>query len=113
MIFLYETGMRLSEIVNIQLSDIIRKEDGITIRIKGKGSKIRYVPLLEDCVRHLNAYISAFHPYSDCDEYLFYTIHNTEKTKMSERSNRGNLCSVRNTSMKVPATSVWRVSIRL
>lgn len=83
MIFLYETGMRVSEIINIRLSDIIRKEDGITLRIKGKGSKIRYVPLLEGCVRHLDSFISAFHSDSDNDEYLFYTIHDSKKTKMS------------------------------
>ena len=83
MIFMYETGMRVSEIINFRLSDIIRKEDGITLRIRGKGSKTRYVPLLEDCVRHLNAYISAFHSDSQSDEYLFYTSHNSKKTKMS------------------------------
>ena len=83
MIFLYETGMRISEIINLRISDIIRKDNGITVRIKGKGSKIRYIPLLEDCVRHLDSYISAFHADSDNSEYLFYTIHGSEKTKMS------------------------------
>ena len=83
MIFLYETGMRVSEIINLKLSDIIRKESGITIRIKGKGSKIRYIPLLEDCVKYLDSYIDAFHVDSDNDEYLFYTIHASKKTKMS------------------------------
>lgn len=82
MIFAYETGGRMQELLNLRLSDIISNEATVKIRFFGKGSKIRYVPLLKDVVAHLNAYLSEFHATSPKDAFLFYTIHDSKQTQM-------------------------------
>ncbi len=83
MIFLYETGARIEEFLNLKIKDILRIEKTSQIRIYGKGRKIRYVPLLKETMLHLDAYLSEFHFSSDGDDYLFYTIHNDKHTQMS------------------------------
>lgn len=82
MIFAYETGARIHEILGLKLSDIIETDGMVRIRIQGKGNKIRYVPLLIGVLNHLKAYCKEFHPLMKEDEYLFYTIHDGIKTQM-------------------------------
>jgi site-specific recombinase XerD len=82
MIFAYETGARLQELLDLQLSSIVRSDAGVRIRIHGKGDKIRYVPLLGMMVEHLDAYLKGFHKGSDHDAFLFYTVHDSKKTQM-------------------------------
>ena len=83
MIFTYETGVRMQEILNMKLSDLIVTDDGaIRIRILGKGRKVRYVPLLNPVIKHLKAYLKEFHPLNNPNEYLFYTIHDLKHTQM-------------------------------
>ena len=82
MIFAYETGARIHEILSIRLADIIETNETVRVRIRGKGNKIRYVPLLSGVIKHLKAYYKEFHPLMKEDEYLFYTIHNGRKTQM-------------------------------
>jgi integrase/recombinase XerD len=83
MIFFYETGARIEELLNLKLSDIMRIGKVSQIRIYGKGKKVRHVPLLNETLLHLDAYLSEFHPSSGDNDYLFYTIHNHVHTKMS------------------------------
>lgn len=82
MIFAFETGARIHEVLNITLADIIEIDGTVRVRIRGKGNKIRYVPLLSGVISHLKAYYKEFHPLMKEDEYLFYTIHNGSKTQM-------------------------------
>jgi len=82
MVFAFETGARLQEMLDLKVSSIIRDDDGVRVRIHGKGGKIRYVPLLGAMVDHLDSYLVGFHEDSHRDDYLFYTIHNCEKTQM-------------------------------
>lgn len=82
-IFAYETGARMQELLNLKLGDIIRTETFVKVRIFGKGSKVRYVPLMQSAVKHLDAYIKEFHPVSKSEEFLFYTIHNHRNTQMT------------------------------
>jgi len=82
MIFAYETGGRPQELLDLQLSSIVRNEEGVRIRFHGKGDKVRYVPLFETAVQHLDAYINGFHKGSPQDAFLFYTIHDSRKTQM-------------------------------
>lgn len=82
LIFAYETGARLDELVNLRLANIVRTEGCVTVRILGKGSKLRYVPLDPTTVAHLDAYLKEFHPHSKNDDYLFYTVHDGKHTQM-------------------------------
>jgi site-specific recombinase XerD len=82
MIFAYETGARMQELLDLQLSSIIRNETGVRIRIHGKGNKIRYVPLFGTTIKHLHAYLAEFHKTDVPDTFLFFTTHNSGKTQM-------------------------------
>ena len=82
MILAYETGARLQELLDLQLSDVIQSDSNVRIKICGKGNKIRYVPLLGAAVEHLNSYLAGFHKDSPEGAFLFYTIHNAKNTQM-------------------------------
>ncbi len=83
MIFLYETGARIDELLNIRLSDIIRTDGTPQLKITGKGKKVRYVPIMKEAVKHLDAYLSEFHQNSHENALMFYTIHQGEQTQMT------------------------------
>ncbi len=82
LIFTYETGARLDEMINLKLGNIVRFEGYVTIRILGKGSKLRYVPLDPATVAHLDAYLKEFHSDSKNEDYLFFTLHDGKHTQM-------------------------------
>ena len=58
---IYSCGLRASEAASIKMSSIYL-EKGI-IRVKGKGQKIRYVPIGEQAVYWLNRYIEKGRPF--------------------------------------------------
>lgn len=68
---LYCTGMRVSEIINLKLSDI--KLDNKTIRVFGKGNKERIVILNESACSSLTTYIykERIHLQRELNDYLF------------------------------------------
>ena len=82
MIFAYETGARMQELLDLRLNCIIRGDSSVRVKIHGKGNKTRYVPLLGSTVKHLDAYLAGFHKGSPMDAFLFYTIHDLQKTQM-------------------------------
>lgn len=86
MIHAYETGGRIEELVCMTLGDIIRNGSSVQIRIHGKGDKTRYNPLPSEVIPHLNAYLAEFHPNGKNEDYLFYTIHNGQHTKIAPRT---------------------------
>jgi integrase/recombinase XerD len=53
---LYATGLRVSELVNLQLSQL-NLQQGV-VRVTGKGNKERLVPLGEEAVSWLQSYLS-------------------------------------------------------
>lgn len=60
---LYDTGIRLSELLGIKLGDFDRKH-GMLI-VKGKGSKERRVALGNNCLRNLLYYLDRHRPGED------------------------------------------------
>ena len=60
---LYALGLRISEVANLKLESI---QNG-WVRIKGKGDKIRQLPLLEEVQKELHAYLDMYRPQT----YLF------------------------------------------
>jgi integrase/recombinase XerD len=64
--FIYSTGARVSECVNIKLSDIDSKRNQVNIR-EGKGLKQRYVNLSPILLTMLRRYYKLFRP----QHYLF------------------------------------------
>jgi integrase/recombinase XerD len=59
---LYATGVRISELLSIKLSDINSKETNKTIRVIGKGNKERMVALNDILLKQLREYYLAYKP---------------------------------------------------
>lgn len=70
---LYSTGIRVSELVNIKLSDILENERKIIIL--GKGNKERYVYYGTKCEELLNLYVSDGRTILPPSDYLFSNKH--------------------------------------
>lgn len=83
MILMYETGMRLNEILSLKLENIMSSGEDVEIKIFGKGSKYRTVPLLKPAIKHLNVYLKEFHPLNNQSDYLFYVNHSGRRDKLS------------------------------
>jgi integrase/recombinase XerC len=62
-VMLYALGLRISELTSLKLADI----SASWVRVMGKGSKVREVPLLEVVAKKIAAYKEQYHP----KEYLF------------------------------------------
>lgn len=82
LIFAYETGARMEELLNLQVGSIIRSDASVRVRIHGKGNKTRYVPLIGTTVKHLDSYHAEFLKESQPKTFLFYTIHDSKHTQM-------------------------------
>ncbi len=72
---LYETGARVSELINIRVSDLFFNGDSPYIKILGKGNKERIVYLNDDVVKIVRKYTEKL---NIKDGYLF-TNHSDEK----------------------------------
>ena len=55
---LYGSGLRVSELINLQKSDIYKKEK--LLRVTGKGNKQRLVPLGDYALQQINIYLDEF-----------------------------------------------------
>ena len=51
----YSTGIRRSELIGIKLKDVDRS--GRTLKVRGKGNKERFIPLLPSVIESLTAYL--------------------------------------------------------
>ena len=57
---LYDTGARVQELCDLKIRDLILDENPY-VRLTGKGSKTRLVPLLDSTVKLLKKYMEEFH----------------------------------------------------
>ena len=80
---LYSSGIRVSELVNIKLSDI--NYNDCQIKILGKGNKERYVLFGEICLNKLNNYLSLSRVYLDV-KHSNYLILNRNGGQITTRS---------------------------
>ena len=84
-LFLYKTGTRVQELVDVRLCDIqLGKYPNVTIH--GKGTKTRIIPIRDDVVYHLKQYLMLFHPQENLfsQQYLFYVNRNQVHKRMTE-----------------------------
>ena len=80
---LYGTGIRVSELINIKLSDIDFIED--YIRITGKGSKERIVPFNDVCKNYLEKYINEYRNLLLKNKDSEYVFINSRSSKISRQ----------------------------
>lgn len=83
LILLYDSAVRLSEILSIRLGDLRLDGEYPCILIHGKGRKERYVVLTDKTAAHLAEYMAVYHPNSSSDDLLFYTVIRGVRGKMS------------------------------
>jgi integrase/recombinase XerD len=86
MIFLYDTGARIDEVLKLKLKDLQLHDQIPCVYLSGKGEKTRVIPLMEKTIAHLHIYMKTYHPQGNMnnDHYLFYTVIKGQKGKMSE-----------------------------
>jgi len=67
----YATGMRVSEVAQLKVENMLPDEGAI--RIKGKGNKVRIVQMGEKLSQHINEYLSECdkNKQRECTDYLF------------------------------------------
>ncbi|MGM9760386.1 MAG: site-specific tyrosine recombinase XerD [Parabacteroides sp.] len=71
---LYSCGLRVSELINLRFQDIYPKEG--FIRVEGKGSKQRLVPISDRALQEIDCYIpdrKQIHIKPGSESYLFLT----------------------------------------
>lgn len=71
LLLMYGAGLRISEVLS--LSEDSMMEKGRKLRVTGKGSKERELPLLPEVARALDEYLGAC-PYIELGETLFYGV---------------------------------------
>jgi integrase/recombinase XerD len=81
---LYACGTRVSEMINLQLSDLFFKDE--VIRVFGKGSKERLVPIGRSAVRWVSLYLKSSRPLLEkkmkSENYLFLNNRGSRLSRM-------------------------------
>ncbi len=85
MVLLYDSGARLAEILDLNVTDVAIADDNPYIRVNGKGSKQRIVPISAKTAVHLAQYISVYHTKEPPEtDLLFFTVIKNVSGMMSE-----------------------------
>jgi site-specific recombinase XerD len=84
-LLLFDTAARVQELLDLTVADIDTTEGQGRVGLTGKGRKSRTVPVMDKTCRHLDQYISAFHPGTpEPEALLFYTIGQGRHRQMSQ-----------------------------
>ena len=88
LILLFDSAIRVSELVNITLGDIVEDNEVYTMLIHGKGRKERCIILSDKTGKHMKAYLKAYHGDSTdaATRPLFYTAIHGNISSMSVRN---------------------------
>ena len=69
---MYATGLRISEVISLEFKNI--DYDECIIRVMGKGSKERIVPVNDYAIKYLKEYINNYRPElvkNEINNYIF------------------------------------------
>jgi site-specific recombinase XerD len=85
MTLMYDTAARCQEMLNLQWKDFELDTTNPYVRLFGKGSKVRTVPIMEKTARFLYLYAEKYHPGSNFkdDTPVFYTTIHGKQNYMS------------------------------
>ena len=85
MILLYDSAIRLDELLSLKVQDLVLERNNPYIRVDGKGNKERVVAITDMTTAHLLEYLRVFHSgIHDKKSLLFYTKIKGHIGKMSE-----------------------------
>ena len=74
MILLYDSAVRLDELLCLTLKDLSLQTNDPYIRISGKGNKERIVAITPKTAKHLKQYLLVYHKNEmNMNQYVFYT----------------------------------------
>ncbi len=100
----YDTAARVQELCDLDVADI-RRSNPMTVAIRGKGSKIRYVPAMDPTARLITDYLEHRDPHpglgADTDP-LFYGPNHSRLTRFGSPSSWPVTCEPSG-----PATPAW------
>lgn len=85
LIMLYDTGARVQELADLNLSSLHLETANPFVTLVGKGKKSRNVPLLKKTVQHLDVYLNEFHSES-VENPLFYSLLDGKPHRLSTDS---------------------------
>ncbi len=75
MIILYDSAIRLSELLGLKVSDVNLQQSIPYLRIRGKGDRERIVSISDNAEKHLENYLNLFHGSGSLEtDSLFYTV---------------------------------------
>ncbi|QQS36317.1 MAG: site-specific tyrosine recombinase XerD [Ignavibacteriales bacterium] len=86
---LYACGLRVSELINIKISDLFFNDE--IIRVLGKGSKERLVPIGSSAVNWINEYMK------------------TSRPQLSKKSLSGNFLFLNSRGTKLSRMGIWKI----
>jgi len=70
---MFSCGLRVSEVINLKITDIYEKDE--FIRVVGKGNKERLVPISERAIKEINIYVNSIRNKlkieKDCNDIIF------------------------------------------
>jgi site-specific recombinase XerD len=84
LLLLYNTGARVSEIVNLELGDL-RLDDATQVKLLGKGRKERACPLWPETVAALKAYLKQREPREPTVQRVFLNANGVPITRFGIR----------------------------
>jgi integrase/recombinase XerD len=80
----YSSGLRVSELINLKISDLFFDDE--VIRVLGKGSKERIVPVGASAVKWVNEYLKSSRPFlmkkNKSENYIFLNKRGTKLSRM-------------------------------
>ena len=83
LILLYDSAIRVSELLSLDIKSVNLKAAIPYIRVYGKGNKERIVPITDVTAGHLKEYMKSYHPDRDADSPLIYTVIKGNRGRMS------------------------------
>ena len=84
MILLYDSAIRLDELLSLTIQNLMIESNEPYLRIDGKGNKERIVAITRKTTEHLKQYLHVFHPNTEKFNFVFYTKIRGKTGKMSE-----------------------------
>ena len=84
-LLLFDAAARIQEVLDLTIADIDTTAGHGRVTLTGKGRRTRTIPIMDKTGRHLDQYLSAFHPGTpEPDALLFYTVGQGRHRQMSQ-----------------------------
>ena len=104
---LYNTGVRVSELISIKIKDIVLNKNGTgSIHVIGKGRKERTIPIWKSTQNYISEFIKETG--SSADEYLFTSQHGEKLTRSGVKYRLD--CLIKIASLNCPTLIKKRVT---